>query len=106
MPPMRPCAGSPAEADADTMNFAGQQKQVETAEALAPEAAPIDATETEAAPVKSGMRGRYAWLGTIASLAILAGSLFVLWKLVESCPNMMVERIDENPIPWTDGQTA
>lgn len=84
MPPMRPCAGSPAEADADTMNFAGQQKQVETAEALAPEAAPIDATEAEAAPVKSGMCGRYAWLGTIASLAILAGSLFVLWKLVET----------------------
>ena len=76
MPPMRPCAGSPAEADADTMNFARQQKQIETAEALAPGASPIDAAETEAP--KGGLRGRYAWLGTIASLAILAGSLFVL----------------------------
>lgn len=82
MPPTRPSEGSPAEADADTMNFARQQKQIETAEVLAPEASPIDGVAAEAP--KGGLRGRYAWLGTIASLAILAGSLFVLWKLVQT----------------------
>lgn len=84
MPPTRPSAGHPAEADADTMNFAGQHKQVETAEALAPGDSVAAATNAEAVAPKSGMRGRYAWLGTIASLVIFAGSLFVLWKLVQS----------------------
>ncbi|MCJ2036620.1 lysylphosphatidylglycerol synthase domain-containing protein [Methylobacterium sp. J-068] len=66
------------------MNFAGQHKQVEAAEALASEASSGETVDVETARPKSRMGGRYAWLGTIASVAIFGGSLFVLWKLVQS----------------------
>ena len=77
--------GNPWHLDVDNralLSFAVEAPADLSAEALAPGASPIDAAETEAP--KGGLRGRYAWLGTIASLAILAGSLFVLWKLVET----------------------
>lgn len=57
------------------MNFAGKHRSVERAE-------PAEAgREAEGTPPSK--RGRYAWIGTIASLVLIAASLFVLWKLSE-----------------------
>ncbi|WP_132255086.1 lysylphosphatidylglycerol synthase domain-containing protein [Methylobacterium segetis] len=66
------------------MNFVGQhQKALDDAEA-------IEADRTaEAAGVpqvarSSGMRSRYAWIGTAASVILFAVSIGVLWKLVQT----------------------
>ncbi len=74
-------AGSPREADADTMNFAGDHKKLGLAEAVDAKASAPDAAGTTP---KSGLKGRYAWLGTIASLVVIVGSLYVVWKLVQT----------------------
>lgn len=63
------------------MNFAGQPKKLSSAE-------PIDSTDAEidAAPLKPkrSFQGRYAWIGTVASIVIFAVSIGVLWKLAET----------------------
>ena len=66
------------------MNFAGQHKVLADAEAVKPldEAEPDEVVAI--AKPKSGFGSRYAWLGTAASLVIFAGSLFVLWTLVQT----------------------
>ncbi|WP_431310978.1 lysylphosphatidylglycerol synthase domain-containing protein [Methylobacterium nigriterrae] len=66
------------------MNFAGhEQKALDAAEELE-----VDRT-AEAAGVpqvarKRGIRGRYAWIGTAASIVLFAVSLGVLWKLIQT----------------------
>lgn len=77
--------GRPAEADADTMNFAGQHKDLGRAEAIDADAPTVAPGEPVADPKpKRSMKGRYAWIGTIASIVIFAVSVFVLWRLVET----------------------
>ena len=66
------------------MNFAGQHKVLADAEPVKP---PVEDESDEVVAIvkpKSGFRGRYAWLGTAASLVIFAVSIFVLWKLVQT----------------------
>jgi uncharacterized membrane protein YbhN (UPF0104 family) len=83
-PPLGAGRVIPAEADADNMNFAGQHKVLADAEAVKPQ---DEAEPDEVVAIvkpKGGFSGRYAWLGTAASLIIFAGSIFVLWTLVET----------------------
>ena len=48
------------------------------------EAEPADADrEADAGSKTASKRGRYAWIGTIASLVLIVASLGVLWKLSE-----------------------
>ncbi|MBX9933393.1 MAG: lysylphosphatidylglycerol synthase domain-containing protein [Methylobacterium sp.] len=63
------------------MNFAGQHKGLANAEPVKPEDGP---KPDVAAVPKTGFRGRYAWIGTAASIVIFAVSLGVLWKLVQT----------------------
>ena len=87
------------------MNVAGQQRGLADAKAPAKAKALVEAkavAEAEAgrateglpgtsegatgggqAPRTRWLKGRGAWLGTIASLVLIAASLFVLWKLSE-----------------------
>lgn len=73
------------EADADTMNFAGDHKKLGLSEAVDEQASGGEAAADAAGgTAKSGLKGRYAWLGTIASLVVFAGSLYVVWKLAQT----------------------
>jgi len=60
------------------MTFAGHQKGLDEAE-------PVKDPPSDPAEAGKGrsFRGRYAWLGTAASVLLIAASLFVLWKLSE-----------------------
>ncbi|UMY15995.1 lysylphosphatidylglycerol synthase domain-containing protein [Methylobacterium organophilum] len=60
------------------MNFAGKRKDLSQAEPVKP-----DQAGDRAAARQGSFRGRYAWIGTVASLVLIAISLFVLWKLSE-----------------------
>ncbi len=82
-------AAGTAGTDADRMSFSGQQKKaLDAAEAAGPEDASADAAEAARADStdsgKGGFRGRYAWIGTAASIVLFAVSLGVLWKLVQT----------------------
>lgn len=66
------------------MNFGGQRKKaLDAAEPVAAERA-----QGTSAPrrgrVGGAFRGRYAWIGTAASIVLFAVSLGVLWKLVQT----------------------
>lgn len=63
------------------MNVAGQHKELAGAEAVKPQG---ESDEPRPPAAKGGLKGRYAWLGTAASIIIFAVSIGVLWKLVES----------------------
>ena len=59
------------------MTSAGKHRTVAEAE-------PADAgREADAGSKPASMRGRYAWIGTVASLVLIVASLGVLWKLSE-----------------------
>ncbi|MDP4021547.1 lysylphosphatidylglycerol synthase domain-containing protein [Methylobacterium sp. NEAU 140] len=68
------------------MNFQGQhRKEVQPADPV--DGASADAARTGGEPGKKrgkGLRSRYAWIGTAASIVLVAVSLGVLWKLVQS----------------------
>ena len=63
------------------MNFAGREKELAGAEAV--DAAADDVVPDPIKP-KRAFRGRYAWIGTAASIIIFAVSLGVLWRLIET----------------------
>jgi uncharacterized membrane protein YbhN (UPF0104 family) len=66
------------------MNFAGhEQKALDAAEALEADRTAEAAGVPEVAR-KHGFKGRYAWIGTAASIVLFAVSLGVLWKLVQT----------------------
>ncbi|NEU12441.1 UPF0104 family protein [Methylobacterium sp. BTF04] len=68
------------------MNFVGQHKKLGLAEAVeaeTPAATPLG-DSTPPSENKLSLKGRYAWIGTIASLLIFAASLFVVWKLAQT----------------------
>lgn len=59
------------------MTFAGKHRTVAEAE-------PAEADREGASGAAGGSkRGRYAWIGTAASVVLVVASLFVLWKLSE-----------------------
>lgn len=59
------------------MTFAGKHRTVAEAE-------PAEADREGASGPAGGLkRGRYAWIGTAASVVLVVASLFVLWKLSE-----------------------
>ncbi|KQO61979.1 hypothetical protein ASG60_00700 [Methylobacterium sp. Leaf469] len=77
------------------MNFAGQHKELGRAETIGEDASgvePDDAHSSDSRPsdipaapaAKRSFKGRYAWIGTIASIVIFAVSVYVLWRLVET----------------------
>ncbi|MGU3540211.1 lysylphosphatidylglycerol synthase domain-containing protein [Methylobacterium sp. A54F] len=69
------------------MNFAGQhQKSLGSAEAIEADRSAEEAGVPQVARKsgKGGGRGRYAWIGTAASIILFAVSLGVLWKLVQT----------------------
>lgn len=73
---------APAEADTDEMNFAGQHQHLAEAEALDTDE-PVTAAEAAKAAARRIRRRRFAWIGTAASLILVAVSLGVLWQLVQ-----------------------
>ncbi|WP_082528553.1 lysylphosphatidylglycerol synthase domain-containing protein [Methylobacterium sp. Leaf466] len=63
------------------MNFAGQQKALADAKTVE---TPVVADPAAPANPRSHFGGRYAWLGTAASIGIFAASIFVVWKLAQT----------------------
>ena len=70
-----------------TRNVSGKEQTVDSSDArplTIPNPVTLSNDFSKIVKPKSGFRGRYAWLGTAASLVIFAVSIFVLWKLVQT----------------------